>query len=217
MLNPATGILVEGIPATGKSTVINRLLKREEIIDRNFMPFFTFGEEITQRVLEKKHNQGVITRRDNLELLESIIAPLEQYQKYYRQRGWQGADAKPRFAFLLERFHLTHSIYFDHINWPDLLFIDQRLNKLNTKLCFLYMEQEVMEERIITSRSLRWRRYISRFGQSNQGIINYYYQQQEKKRGLVKESSLPSLMIDTSRGDWGQYVEEILDFWGIRS
>jgi len=76
MARNVTGMLFEGIPATGKSTVIKELLKSSAITERDFMPFFTFGEDITQRVLEAKHNQGVITIDDNINLLKSDMIRL---------------------------------------------------------------------------------------------------------------------------------------------
>lgn len=212
--NPAKGMIFEGIPATGKSTIIREILKNPKILNRDFMPFFTFGEEITQRVLEAKHNQGKITKEDNLKLLDDILAPLENYQSYYKKRGWVKED-KYHYGFILERFHLTHGIYFNHLGWQEMIKIDERLLKLNAKLCFLKMEKEVMKERIIDSRGKQWNNYISRFGNSTQEIIEYYYQQQEKKLRLVEKSKLTSIVVDTSNKNWSELATEIIEFWGI--
>ncbi|WP_018247858.1 hypothetical protein [Orenia marismortui] len=214
-MSQTTGIILEGIPATGKSTIISEMLSRSEIINRDFMSLFTFGEDITQRVLERKDNKGKITKDDNLNLLNDILTPLEKYKIYYQKRGWIGDKKEHRYGFILERFHLTHANYFSHMGWEDVIDVDQRLLKLNSKLCFLTMEKKVMEERIIHSRGEEWRKYISRFANSNKEIVNYYYQQQQNKRMLVDRSSLPKLILDTSTKNWGEIVDEIISFWGI--
>ncbi|WP_027338871.1 hypothetical protein [Halonatronum saccharophilum] len=215
MKSYATGIVFEGIPGTGKSTIIKNLLKSEKYLEREFMPFFTYGEDITQRVLEDKHNRGMITKEDNLNLLDDILASLERYNSYYIDRDWSKDETEHRFGFILERFHLTHSTYFNHIEWRDLEYIDDRLNRLNTKLCLFKMRREVMEERIIESRCDRWRSYISRFGKTNEEIIDYYYKKQEVKEELVRGSNLESIIIDTSGGNWEEITKEVLDFWRI--
>ncbi|GAB6138395.1 hypothetical protein [Halanaerobaculum tunisiense] len=215
MLNPSTGIIFEGIPATGKSTIIRNLLKVPEILERDFMSFLTYGEDITQRVLEKKYNQGQLTREDNLELLNNIIDPLEKYKAYYQKRGWDCSQVEHRYAFLLERFHITHVTYFDHLSWGDVVEFDKKLARLNTKLCFLEMGSQVMSERIIYSRGQKWRNYISRYGATEEEIIDYYLSQQERKKKLVTRSKLPSLILDASQANWDELVAQIVDFWDI--
>ncbi|WP_408954922.1 hypothetical protein [Natroniella sp. ANB-PHB2] len=209
------GIVIEGVPATGKTTIIEHLLRNEQVLERDFMPLLVYGEDLTQRVLEAKHNQGQITKEDNLNLLNDILTPLERYQKYYHQRGWQGAEQEHCYAFLLERFHLTHATYFDHLNWGELIQIDDRLADLKTKLVLLTMNKEVMVERIVVSRGSRWRSYISRFGSTVEEIVEHYYQRQQRKLKLAQQSNLVSLVLNTSAKNWEELAQQVLKFWEI--
>ncbi|GAB6099094.1 hypothetical protein JCM16358_09730 [Halanaerocella petrolearia] len=215
MTVPSTGIIFEGIPATGKSTIIRSLLKSPKILEREFMPFLTYGEDITQRVLEKKYNQGQLTKEDNLELLFDIIEPLEKYKDYYQKRGWVGTESEHRYAFVLERFHITHATYFDHLCWDDLAEIDRKLAQLNTKLCFLEIEPKVMRKRIIYSRGQKWRNYISRYGSTEEEIIEHYIRRQKRKKQLVTKSNLPSLILNTSQANWEQLIDQMIEFWDL--
>ena len=93
--------------------------------------------------------------------------------------------------------------------------IDQRLAKLNAKLCFFIMDKEVMAERIIYSRCQKWRKYISRFGKTEEEIIEYYYRKQQEKGDLVEKSSLESIIINTSSAKWDKLAGEVVDFWRV--
>lgn len=208
-----TGLVIEGIPGTGKSTLIHHLSRHPTILNREFMTFLTYGEEITQRVLERKDNQGQITKQDNLDLLQEIVNPLENYENYYQHR-WS-TSAGYRFAFILERFHLTHATYFEHIEWEDMVEFDRKLARLNTKICLLTLSRAVMKDRIIYRRGEQWRNYISRFGTTEEEIIDHYWQVQRQKKKLAAKSKLPVLAVDTSQISVEQTAEKVIDFWNI--
>lgn len=212
-MQQVTGLVIEGIPGTGKSTLIHHLSRHPTISNREFMTFLTYGEEITQRVLEKKHNQGQISKQDNLNLLREIIDPLENYRDYYQQRWSSSAGYK--FAFILERFHLTHTTYFEHLDWSDVIEFDRKLARLNTKVCLLTLSRSVMKDRIIYRRGEEWRNYISRFGTTEEEIIDYYWQVQQQKKKLAAKSKLPVFTVNTSQISERKAVEKVINFWNI--
>ena len=82
------GLIMEGIPGTGKTTLLEKL-KEKNIGNILMTPSeFIFSEEITQRVLEKQYNNGLLDKSHNIALLEDIISPLENYQTRLLKRGW---------------------------------------------------------------------------------------------------------------------------------
>jgi hypothetical protein len=176
------------------------------------MTLLTYGEEITQRVLEKKYNQGQLTVQNNLQLLSKIVTPLENYQTYFQDR-WNAAQDQLRYAFILERFHLTHVTYFEGLDWGDVEAIDNKLAKLNTKLCLLTLDRQVMADRIIQARGGKWRSYIARYGENSQQIIDHYYKRQQQKKRLAAKSNLSEFILDTTYRNEKRAAAEIINFW----
>lgn len=209
MKNISKGLILEGIPGVGKSTLLEKL--KEDVNQHIKAPSsFIFAEEITQRVLEKDFNNGKTDKSHHVELLEDIISPLENYQERLFKRGFDDLQ----FFYILERFHLTHASYYSYLSWEDFKDIDKRLENLGAKLCLLRMEPEVFIERIIHRRGAFWKRYLSRYGKTEREIKNHYIKQQKDIEKLAEKTNLPFLLLDTTQKDWENLYEEIKAFMG---
>lgn len=203
------GLIIEGIPGTGKTSLLKKL-RQTDIGERlACRSDFVFSEEITQRVLEKKFNEGTINKRHHLELLEDILSPLESYKSKLLNRGWR----ETQFYYILERFHLTHAIYYPYLVWDDVENIDDRLNDLAAKICLLTMKEDVFIERIVRRRGTPWRKYISRYGKTEKDIVNHYIRQQKELIYLTSKSKLPTLVIDTTHISSEETYKKVLDFF----
>ncbi|HHT50366.1 MAG TPA: hypothetical protein GXZ78_02685 [Eubacteriaceae bacterium] len=188
------GLIMEGIPGTGKTTLLEKL-KEKNIGNILMTPSeFIFSEEITQRVLEKQYNNGLLDKSHNIALLEDIISPLENYQTRLLKRGWSTL----RFLYILERFHLTHCTYYPYLSWKDVKDIDDRLKNLGGKLCLLTMDEKIFAERIINRPGELWQNYISRYGKTEAEIIKHYICQQQEFLKMSKKTNLPLLIINTT-------------------
>ncbi|MGD8190894.1 hypothetical protein ACQCN2_13030 [Brevibacillus ginsengisoli] len=213
-MGAARGLIVEGIPGSGKTSTIRQLQKLPEFGQRESTSFLLFGEEITQRTLELRNREGLLSVDDHESLLGELLFPLEQQQKRFAERGWNGEEKDLQFLFLFERFHLTHATYYSDLAGWNYQPIEERLSNLSAKGCLLVMSPEVMQERIIDSRPFtRWRNYIARYGDTNQAIIEHYVRQQEALLREVKRSLLDWLVVDTTQANWSLVASELWKYW----
>jgi hypothetical protein len=93
--------------------------------------------------------------------------------------------------------------------------IDERLARINCKVCVLEINEADMERRIILERDDGWRKYIHQFGNSNIEIVNYYKEQQELLLGLCKKTKLEWLKISTSETSVDEMIPQVIAFWNI--
>jgi hypothetical protein len=119
-----------------------------------------------------------------------------------------------RLPFLLERFHFTHVFHYG-LSWEHVRSIDERLAKINCKVCVLEVNETDMEQRIILERDAGWRKYLQRFGYSNIEIVDYYKKQQVLLLGLLQRTKLEWLRINTSETGIDETVSRLIAFWNI--
>ena len=70
------GLILEGVPGTGKTTLLKSMLRSRRYVDRSFLSTIVLSEHQTQRVLEAKEEEEGLDRHDNVALLESHLAYL---------------------------------------------------------------------------------------------------------------------------------------------
>lgn len=211
MENICRGLILEGIPATGKSTILKKLRKDNIGEKIGCSSSFVYSEEITQRVLEKKYNEGKTNKSDHVKLLDGILSPLENYKQRFIDRGWSDLQ----FYYIFERFHMTHASYYSYLGWEDFKEFDHRLQDMSAKVCLLTMKEEVFIPRIIKRKEKGepWQRYISRYGSTLEEIARHYSCQQQEMIDLMSKTNLPSMQLDTTNMDWENIYERVLNFW----
>jgi thymidylate kinase len=213
-MGAARGLIVEGIPGTGKTTLIREIQRMERFVARQAVSFLLFGEEMTQRTLEWKTLQGTLKPDDHFALFDELLMLLEQQQIRFHERGWKGENASQQFLYLLERFHLTHTTYYPYLEQADFTQVEERLLKVGARGCLLVMEPSVMRQRIIDSRPYPgWRAYIARYGADEKAIIEHYIRQQNAMLERAKQSRLSWLVLDTSQMNWVELAPRILAHW----
>jgi thymidylate kinase len=210
-----SGLILEGICGTGKTTVFRTLLQSDRFVQKSFLSSIALSEHQTQRVLEQKEREKGLTSADNLVLLDQHITYLESMRDRLDQMQWcESNRANMRIPFLLERFHFTHVYHYPHMCWEDVQGIDSRLANLNCKVCLLTIDESIFEHRIITSRDSAWREYLRRYGETNDEILKYYSRQQKLLLSLCEKSKLRTLIVDTTDSNIDKVVDQVLDFWG---
>jgi hypothetical protein len=173
------------------------------------------SEHHTQRVLERKESIEGLTPDDNLELLEFYLQFFEKVHERSSQMDWSARNrTNHRLPFLLERFHFTHVFHYG-LAWEHVSPLDERLARINCKLCVLEINETDMEQRIILERDEGWRKYIYKFGQSNSEIVDYYKRQQDLLLGLLQRTKLEFLKINTSETCVEETVARLITFWNI--
>lgn len=210
-----SGLILEGICGSGKTTIFRSLLQSERFVQRSFLSAIVLSEHQTQRVLERKERETGLTTVDNVGLLDQHVSYLEAVRNRLNQMEWcLNNRTNMRVPYVLERFHFTHVYHYPHMTWEHVQPIDRRLAELNCKLCLLTVPEGLLRERIITSRDSGWREYLSRYGETDEEILRYYATQQQLLRGLCEKSELDTLVLDTANMSTQDTVNQVLDFWG---
>jgi hypothetical protein len=210
-----SGLIIEGICCTGKTTLVHALTRSAPFVQKNYPSSVVLSEHHTQRVLERKESREGLTPNDHLELLEFYVQFFEKVQERSNQTDWNARNrTNHRLPFLLERFHLTH-VYHYGLAWNHVQCIDERLTKINCKLCLLEINETDMERRIILERDEGWRKYVHQFGRSNLEIVDYYKRQQDLLLSLLQRTKLEWMRINTSETTVEETLSQVLTLWNI--
>ncbi|HHY36060.1 MAG TPA: hypothetical protein GX518_00025 [Firmicutes bacterium] len=195
----ARGLIIEGISGSGKTAVLNALLHLQQGQEDRPPSQLVLTEYHTQRVLERKEQEGTLKPGDHLALLEELVAFLEGLELRRRERGWpREIPAEADFSFLLERFHLTHVFRFPYMTWEMVRPLDRRLKKLNATLVLLTVQAEVLEKRLFSRRHPCWLKYLHRYGSTPAAIVGAFLERQKLAVELAARSLLPVIAVDTS-------------------
>jgi thymidylate kinase len=210
-----SGLILEGICGTGKTTIFHSLLQSERFVHKSFLSSIVLSEHQTQRVLEQKEREEGLLLSDNVSLLNEHVTYLESLNNRLDQMSWcQNNRTNMRLPYVFERFHFTHVYHYDHVCWEDVQEIDSRLANLNCKLCLFTMDDSFLKHRIIESRDSDWRDYLKRYGETDEEILEYYAVQQEMLSGLCEKSKLDTLIVDTTDTSVQDTLDQVFDFWG---
>ncbi len=213
-MGASKGIIIEGIPGSGKTSTIRQIQRLPAFLQREATTLLLLGEEITQRTLELRTQEGSLSAEDHQQLLDELITPLEQKQERFLKRGWSGGESRFQFLYLLERFHLTHATYYPYLQDWDYSAIEERLKKLSAKGCLFVMDPAVMRYRIIESRPYpAWRRYLARYGKNDEEIVEHYVRQQEAMLQRAHTSGLDWLILDTTEANWSIVASKVWKHW----
>jgi len=203
-------LIIEGICASGKTTIYKGLWEREAYAEKQSK--IQLSEHLTERIIENL--KPSVEERVNL--LDGYVQIFEKiYSNFYNSRfkDTQSSSIKP--SFLLERFHFTHAV--EALSFQAFRDIDNRLKDIDFKLVILTMDREVIKDRIEDTFSRRpdtWRKYVMSFG-GLEGATLKYLNMQQKLLEYAELTSLPVKIINTSKGNWQEYIDEIEGFWGI--
>ncbi|MSS43949.1 hypothetical protein FYJ27_09445 [Anaerosalibacter bizertensis] len=202
-----SGVIIEGISASGKSIIFEKLTNRDWYREKQSK--IQLSEYLTERIVE--NIEPTVDKR--VELLEGYVDILEKvYFNFYNSRFKNTSLERVKPFFILERFHMTHSVEGSSFNaFKD---IDNRLNNMNFKLILLMMDENVVKERLIDTfprRPATWKNYCLSFGGID-GAVEKYVNMQRTLLNFSKETSLSKLIIDTTKMEWDRYIEEIESF-----
>ncbi|HQN42704.1 MAG TPA: hypothetical protein PLA25_01120 [Anaerolineaceae bacterium] len=210
-----SGLIIEGICCTGKTTLIQALTRSPRYNQKSYPSSVVISEHHTQRVLERKQALEGLVPDDHLALLEFYVQFFEKIYERSSQMDWNARNrTNHQLPFLLERFHFTHVFHYG-LEWELVRSIDERLAKINSKVCVLEINEADMERRIILERNEGWRKYLQNFGRTNSEIVDYYQKQQALLLSLLQKTKLQWLKINTSETTVEDTVSQVLNFWDI--
>lgn len=211
-----SGLIVEGICGTGKTSLIHALTKSPWFVQKSYLSSIVISEHHTSRILERKLSQEGLTPDDHMEVLEFYVQFFEKVHERSSHMDWSARNrTNHHLPFLLERFHLTHVFHYG-LPWEYVQAIDERLAKLNCKLCILEVDEADMEQRIILERhDAGWQKFLRQFGNSNTEIVAHYKNQQDLFLGLLQKTKLEWLKINSSETLVDEMIPQVIDFWNI--
>jgi len=210
-----SGLIVEGISGSGKTSILSELLKSERFVNKSYLSSIVLSEHQTQRILERKEREEGLSVQDNLSLLDEHISYFENLNNQLNRMQWcRSNQTSMRIPYILERFHFTHVYHYNHMGWGDVQEIDNRLSAVNCKVCLLTADPEALRSRLLTGRDSSWMNYLKRYGDTDDKIVKYFVEQQSSLIELSRKSELQTLIIDTSGSSPDDNIDMILDFWG---
>lgn len=205
-----SGLIIEGVCSTGKSTIFNKLIQCESYKKKKSK--IQLSEHLTERVIENISptvEQRVMLLDRYVEMFKSI------HTTFYNSRFKKTELNEIKPCYLVERFHLTHSV--ETATFEPFMDIDRKLSELDFKVVALIMDKEIIKDRIedtLNRRGKLWYNYVMSFGGLD-GASEKYYRMQNELLYYIEKTSLPVKIINTSNMEWDLYSDSIEKFWNI--
>ena len=208
-----TGLLLEGIVSSGKTSVLHELHTHDAWSGRTaklvLSDFFT--DRANEHLRSRTQSSYAALMRQNLKALQALhhielSTPLLK------------SGTSRDLCFLLERFHLSHAVRYADGDLKVYGDIDRELASFGCRIVVLTIENMFIGPRItelFRLRGPRWQMYQQRL-ETRVGDLNTHFARvQEKLIACAEASAMKHAIIDTTDRDWSRCVEEIITFWGI--
>ena len=202
------GIILEGIPAVGKSRTLAALRASDSFRQR--ASTLILGEHYTERAVEHRPDpDGVRHER----LMYRVLAALEPLRVLSVDGPlFKVQDGKAALRFVLERFHLTNILTHARGDEAMMQRVENTLALYHPTIVLLTVDDTVIDARLkgtLEWRNQGWRDYLESRASDWNGIVAYYRKLQDDYRKLMATSILPYQELDISDGDWERAAEAL--------
>lgn len=182
-------IILEGIATSGKTTIKDLLIAYFK--NKSYSYSIVEEDEILMPFL---HNTNQEVAKNHLK---------EIIEKYFSQN---------KDFLIFDRLYFTH-IHRTNYDIREFKDIEDLVKDKDCLLVFLKIYEKLIPERIFNAmkhRSNSWGDYVRSKGNKEE-IIKYYTSQQRKLLKYLEESSINSKIIDTTKMDFDEITNQILD------
>lgn len=220
----ATGLILEGVSATGKSTLFQLLQEHPAFVAREAK--MALPEAYTERSIEHLTHVDLEASLLLLTHLTDTVGGLDR--RWSESQFGRGNHELLALAFLFERFHLSHAVWYNSGRFAAYRSIDEILRFLGGRLVLCVVEEGSIPEKIASTRLLRdrqWREYLDERiatpaltmdpSEDDRRVVIFNLRQQKEMLAMATQSLLPTLILDTTHGEWLKYAEQIVRFWGL--
>lgn len=203
------GVILEGVACSGKSSLLRALLSHPSFVGRAGASSIVLTEHHTQRVLESQGPRARLQVHDNVRLLREHSDYLGTVAaRIGRMTSWQEKNSgNPRVTAVIERFHLTHVLNYEHVDWAHVADIDARVAAIGIRLCVVTAAPHELRRRIREERAGAWGSFLREPGQrghfaehpNDEAKVRYFVEQQEALLTLAERSRMLKSQVDTTR------------------
>ena len=216
MVKHISGLIIEGVVASGKTTFIKEL---QHILD-NRHPARTkvyISEHYTERVLENEKAKGSLTAQSTIDLASKIVEELESIASWKTESKFSQNQGNAVIDSTLERFLGSHYANLKTLNlWHStsqdesrIIDIYNRLEILGFSVVILKLPDSLIGQAVASTklnRNTAWCQYLETIG-NDEEVGSYYLNWQNKLfefyHTLSDHIEIKILMVDSIHSkDW---------------
>ena len=172
-------ILFEGTCGVGKTSLARAVaaeLAAEDVV--------TLLQDRTYGPVAPLEDAGTLDDATNAALLHGILHEIARHVAAHK-------------VVLVDTLHLTQRVRPGVLGDSSFRAIDMALSELRATICFLEAPRETIFERaIVRRRGTGFLRYAQKFSRDEQGLADYFFEEQTRMKGLLHTlSRLPSVLL----------------------
>lgn len=210
MTAPFKALLVEGTSGTGKSTLIDALLRRHvnAAAPRKIRSLIHLAQSHTYGPLAMSEDRGTLTVADTTRHLDRILTHLEWLHASVQEHD------RPWCFVVIDTLHLTHCVRPGVVKWKEVAAFDNRLAALGCKLIFLQVSPSRLWQQGIQPRVNEQfiREYARKFGRTLEEIHQYFVSEQQILMEFFSQSAMPKLLLN-NQGKPEDILDAAYAFW----
>ncbi len=197
------GIILEGQSCSGKTSIFNTIKKCQLSASDAERNVIYLSEHYSQTLNWDNGKLQMLSQKANLKVLSDRISMLEQLNNYANSMGEYSRRSRGLF-FVFERFHLNYACSFDDTTSEEYVKLEKRLINLNAQVVLCTISHENTAQRL-----------MHRATYSNETVtqqeITKYIENQQRLIMFAKNSTVPTMIINTDNLKWNEYAMMILD------
>jgi hypothetical protein len=187
-------LLIEGVPGLGKSTVLDRLVRRHVAAaeERRVRTLLHLTQAHTYGPLAPGEDAGTLTRGQSLEHLDRLVRLLEWLAAAV------AAEMQTKCFALVDTLHLTHCLRPGVLAWDDAAPFDRRLAAAGCRLLLLDGSDATVRERAVAARTETSfiRDYaLRKLAPDHAALARYFAGERDAFRRMFAASAMPKLAL----------------------